>query len=244
MSEGEGFLRRWSRRKRAAAVTSPRLRGEVGSRSDPGEGALPPGESFERPPHPDPLPEGHPATFASRGPRCGEREPARTRGGETAPRPPVFDPGTLPPIESIDAGTDVRAFLRPGVPPDLARAALRRAWRADPAIRDFVGPAENALDFTAPGGVPGFEPLRAIDDVQRLAALITGAPAAAPEGPASAQTGEAEGSPAAPAPSEAALPAPPSDAATQDNDAAMQKDELTQRNVASPRRRHGGALAE
>src|SRR6266480_2522213 len=28
-------------------------------------------------PHPNPLPEGHPATLASRGPRCGEREKKR-----------------------------------------------------------------------------------------------------------------------------------------------------------------------
>jgi len=44
----------WTR----AFLTSPRLRGEVGSQSDPGEGASPnPRLSFcEMPPHPDPLP--------------------------------------------------------------------------------------------------------------------------------------------------------------------------------------------
>jgi hypothetical protein len=35
--------------------TSPRVRGEVGSRSDPGEGASIRSEHFETPPHPDPL---------------------------------------------------------------------------------------------------------------------------------------------------------------------------------------------
>ena len=40
----------------AASATSPRLRGEIGSRSDPGEGASPPAERMESPPHPDPLP--------------------------------------------------------------------------------------------------------------------------------------------------------------------------------------------
>jgi hypothetical protein len=82
----------------------------------------------------------------------------------------------------------VSAFLRPGVPADLARAALRRAWVADPTIRDFVGLAENAWDFTAPGGVPGFEPLRAVDDVARLAAQVAGAlPAVTPELPGGEQ---------------------------------------------------------
>jgi hypothetical protein len=68
----------------------------------------------------------------------------------------VFDPATLPPIESIGASSDIRAFLAPGVPEEVKRAALRRAWLADPAIRDFVGVAENQWDFNKPGGIPGF----------------------------------------------------------------------------------------
>jgi len=36
--------------------TSPRLRGEVGSRSDPGEGDYRRPAISENPPHPDPLP--------------------------------------------------------------------------------------------------------------------------------------------------------------------------------------------
>ena len=60
----------------------------------------------------------------------------------------------LPPVESIDAATDIRAFLNKGVPQDLTRAALRRAWSSDPAIRDFIGLSENSWDFTAPEGVP------------------------------------------------------------------------------------------
>src|SRR5690348_15146273 len=55
-----------------------------------------------------------------------------------------FDAALLPPLESITAGSDIRAFLAPGVPAALTRAALRRAWSSDPAIRDFVGLAENS----------------------------------------------------------------------------------------------------
>jgi hypothetical protein len=72
---------------------------------------------------------------------------------------PLFDPASLPPIESISAETDIRAFLAPGVPPELARAALRRAWAADPKIRDFVGLADYDWDFNAPGSMAGFGPL-------------------------------------------------------------------------------------
>lgn len=69
------------------------------------------------------------------------------------------DLSSLPSIDSIDAVTDVTAFLRSGIPPELGRAALRRAWASDPAIRDFVGLAENAWDFNDPNAMPGFGPL-------------------------------------------------------------------------------------
>ena len=67
-----------------------------------------------------------------------------------------IDLSKLPPIDSIDAATDITAFLRKNIPAELSRAALRRAWAADPAIRDFVGLAENAWDFTDPNAMPGF----------------------------------------------------------------------------------------
>jgi hypothetical protein len=75
-----------------------------------------------------------------------------------APETP-FDPASLPSIESIAADTDIIAFLRAGVPAELTRAALRRAWTSDPAIRDFIGIAENQWDFNDPNAIPGFGPL-------------------------------------------------------------------------------------
>jgi len=83
-----------------------------------------------------------------------------------------FDPATLPPIESITAISDVTAFLRAGVPVVLTRAALRRVWTADPAIRDFVGLAENAWDFTDPTAMPGFGPLESTEEVRRMIAQV------------------------------------------------------------------------
>jgi len=88
--------------------------------------------------------------------------------------PKIFDPASLPPIESITAETDIRAFLAPGVPSDLKREALRRAWAADPKIRDFVGLAENAWDYHAPGSMPGFGPLEMTDELRRVVARIVG----------------------------------------------------------------------
>ncbi len=91
---------------------------------------------------------------------------------------PAFDPKSLPPIESIVSDSDIRAFLQPGVPADLTRAALRRAWSADPAIRNFIGLAENSWDFTAPDAMPGFGPLDPAE-IPQLLAKVFGADAGA-----------------------------------------------------------------
>ena len=92
--------------------------------------------------------------------------PAETKESE------AFDPASLPPIESLEPGSDIRPFLQKNVPADLTRAALRRAWSADQAIRDFVGLSENAWDFNAPDTIPGFGPLEMTDEMRRMVAEI------------------------------------------------------------------------
>jgi hypothetical protein len=232
MSDDDGILQRWSRRKREALIPPPQ--GEGGSPGlgpgEPGGGNFARAAPIQTPPTPNPSPP--------RASRAGGGEPeAAEREG------PPHDPSSLPPIESIEAGTDVSAFLRPGVPADLARAALRRAWVADPAIRDFVGLAENAWDFNAPGGVPGFEPLRAVDDALRLAVQLSGAASAektrgaAAGRPADAPDAGDQSAPPLPEPADPTSPELQSDAAAQDEST----DEPA---AASARRRHGGALAE
>src|SRR5690349_8866748 len=99
-------------------------------------------------------------------------------GAENAPKDAVESPkkevdlSALPPIESITSLTDITGFLQAGVPADLTRAALRRVWTTDPAIRDFVGLAENAWDFTDPTAMPGFGPLEMTDDVRQMIAHV------------------------------------------------------------------------
>ncbi len=97
----------------------------------------------------------------------------RSRGsrGRRPSRPAAMIRSILPPCppsNSITAGSDIRAFLRSGVPAELSKAALRRAWTSDPAIRDFIGIAENQWDFTDPGAIPGFGPLEAREEVAGL----------------------------------------------------------------------------
>jgi len=50
-----------------------------------------------------------------------------------------FDPAQLPPLDSIGRDTDVTAFLHRDVPPELTRAALRRAWTSDPGSKISSG---------------------------------------------------------------------------------------------------------
>ena len=83
-----------------------------------------------------------------------------------------FDAANLPPIESIGVGSSIRPFLASGVSPDVASAALRRAWSTDLAIRDFIGLSESSWDFNTPG-VPGFGSLTT-DDARRLLARVMG----------------------------------------------------------------------
>jgi hypothetical protein len=152
VTEPEGFLSRWARRKQEA------------------------GEA-----------ERHPAPDA---PAPDRKDAAAAAAPAAEDAKPTVDLSALPPLESITAATDIRAYLAPGVPPDLARAALRRAWVADPAIRDFVGIAENQWDFNDPNGIPGFGPL---DEAGRLLArMLTGGVQAAREGTTEAAKEAAE----------------------------------------------------
>lgn len=83
-----------------------------------------------------------------------------------------LDPASLPPIESITAETDIRGFLGAGVPAELTRAALRRAFACDPAIKNFVGLADYDWDFNAPDSIAGFGPLRTTDEVEKMAVRV------------------------------------------------------------------------
>jgi hypothetical protein len=147
MSEEENFIARWSRRKR--------------------ESGNDPETEPKTPATPEPAAPGVLD-------RSESAPPASPRKPEEPADPPPFDLASLPPLESIAAGTDIRAFLQSGVPAELAKAALRRAWAADPAIRDFIEIAENQWDFANPASVPGFGVIEAGTDVRNLVSQAVG----------------------------------------------------------------------
>jgi Protein of unknown function (DUF3306) len=173
---------------------------------------------------------------------------------------PTFDPATLPPIESITATSDIRAFLAPGVPEEVSRAALRRAWSADPAIRDFIGLAENQWDFTQPDSIPGFGSLELTPEIRRMVAQLFGD---APQSPPSQQSASSETNesiaenaaerPPPMTPDPVAIPAADSARASEDclqpqlvlrssNSAATQPSHDVEESPQPAERKHGGAL--
>ncbi|MFN7306512.1 MAG: DUF3306 domain-containing protein, partial [Acetobacteraceae bacterium] len=145
-----------------------------------------------------------------------------------------FDLTSLPPIESLTTESDFKAFLHRKVPLELRSAALRRAWSLDPAIRDFIGPADYAWDFNAPDGVPGFALDLGGDAMKLLShALGLDAPTPKPEAEAPDEAVAVAEAPAPEAPSD-----PPSLAISEAApEAATPPDPPLERP-----RRHGSAL--
>jgi hypothetical protein len=102
----------------------------------------------------------------------GAETPSAQQQNDVVDEP--FDPASLPSIETITFDTDIRGFLQSRVPAALTRAALRQAWASDPAIRDFIGIAENQWDFNDPTAMPGFGPMLETDNVPALLARALG----------------------------------------------------------------------
>jgi septal ring-binding cell division protein DamX len=159
--------------------------------------------------------------------------------------PESFDPASLPSIDSITAETDIRGFLAPGVPADLARAALRRVWTSDPKIRDFVGLADYAWDFNKAGEMAGFGPLDMTDEVRRqLMRMLGDGPMGAPDQPpeslpAAAQVTESPGTSAAtPVPAASPAQASGQDERADTQDESSSRDPLPQCDEVSAAAQH------
>jgi hypothetical protein len=129
MTEPDNFILRWARLKRRSRTEHEIETAGIGSAIESKETVL----------------------------VASEATAARPRIDAAADQP--VDLSDLPSIEAITASTDVRGFLQTRVPNELTRAALRKAWTSDPAIRNFIGIAENQWDFNDPNAIPGFGPL-------------------------------------------------------------------------------------
>jgi len=97
----------------------------------------------------------------------------------------------------------------------LTRAALRRAWAADPKIRDFVGLADYDWDFNAPGAMTGFGSLEMTDELRQQIARMVGGSLANEATDSPAQTSAEVQGKLAPAETSTESAATPAEASTQ-----------------------------
>jgi hypothetical protein len=228
MSDQEKFLTRWSRRKRDTANKNAQAEKPTAGAAD---------DSTTQEMKSDQSIVAHPLE------------------AEVAPTP-EFDLTKLPSLESIGVNSDIAAFLQPGVPSALKHAALRRAWAADPAIRDFVGLAENAWDFTDPEAMPGFGVLDPRYNVKKLVAEIFGEAEPKAEAPKEAHVPERPSAQSTQLPDEIAandaVAAEPQKIETvsaepllqRDTNIAVQYEDSKNGSADTKKHRHGGAMPE
>jgi hypothetical protein len=238
MSTGEGFLTRWSRRKRAEPEVAP-------TETSPAAGEDVTGQAV-----------------------AGQESVGQESVGQLpAVVEPEVDLAALPSIDELDAGSDISAFLAKGVPQALRNAAMRRMWSLDETLRHPDTLAEYAWNFNDPNSMIGFGEIdESVDRVAMLRQVMGEVPdpppveagqealdAASPESmeiaanqPDSALENGAEdeavadgsaGESDAPEPAESEVA---SDVATHNQPVEIVSETLPTRN----RPRHGGALPE
>jgi len=183
---------------------------------------------------------------AQRAPKAAQTQPLAPRQDQAAPdvpapatqheqaQPPLERP--LPAIDLAQPGA-LQALLRADAPAELTRAALRHAWRSDPAIRDFIGLSENSFDFSAPE-LPGFGPLSA-EQVQQLLAQAGGMPQQT-QAPANTKP-ESQSVQVLPASVAAPAGGSPTVATHADASPALQHEKAAEEAAGVPRPKHHGS---
>ena len=163
------------------------------------------------------------------------------------PEPTLTDAelAALPKIEDLVAGSDIRMFLRAGVPASLKNAALQKMWMLTPAIRDYRDPAvDYAWDWNTPGGVPGDGCAPA---AERAVEMLKGLMKNRHEHPETKEVAESTdaaetGTISRLEQSENAAPQHVDRADPDIDDAKIYMENKPLAENAAPRRRHGGAL--
>ena len=62
--------------------------------------------------------------------------------------PAAVDPGSLPDIDKMEAGSDFSVFMQAGVPKELKTKALRKLWRVKPELANLDGLIDYGEDLT------------------------------------------------------------------------------------------------
>ena len=167
---------------------------------------------------------------------------------------------SLPSLDEVTAGFDIKPFLAKGVPAHLKNAALRKMWLVDPAVRDYADPAvDYAWDWNAPGGVPGGGGVLSGQSVEKMVKDLIGERSEPEYGEADKTVAEETGRPREVAQVTSVEDAgDPNDPAMQQREQAsnvpnpadyenpVTEDESSRQLRAAmvPQRRHGGAVPE
>jgi hypothetical protein len=149
----DGFLSRWSQKKLAEQAP-----GQHESSSDEEPAAETVAETAEAVAGEPIVADGDPVALADE-PALSEEELA-----------------ALPKIEDITAQTDLKQFMRRGVPKALKLAAMRKMWTVNPVISTYLDEARDyAYDWNTPGGVPGSGgTIDLADAARRVERLLSG----------------------------------------------------------------------
>ena len=121
MTDDTDFIRRWSRRKRAARQDEKRAGGPPidGPKADPDSDDV-----------------------------AADAEPKHDDDSSKAgsdDNPETLD---LPDIDSLSTDSDFKPFLKKGVPKELRNRAMRKLWQVDPAFGHLDGLNDYDGDFT------------------------------------------------------------------------------------------------
>ena len=127
--DDDGFLLRWSRRKRGVEVEPKPADGQPGTVEGGGDATTP-----EKPIADPTTMQADPVMPEA----LAEEE------GEEAVPPELADVD----IEALDYDSDYTRFLKDGVPEALKRRALRQLWRSDPILANVDGLNDYDGDFT------------------------------------------------------------------------------------------------
>ncbi len=121
MTEDSDFIRRWSRRKRAARQSEKTTE-------------VPPIEDPEADPDSDDISAAVSPKHDDDSPKTGPED-----------NPEALD---LPDIDSLSSESDFKPFLKKGVPKELRNRAMRKLWRVNPAFAHLDGLNDYDGDFT------------------------------------------------------------------------------------------------
>ena len=119
----------------------------------------------------------------------GARNPGTDGASETDAEPP---PPDLPDVATLDGSSDYRPFMRPGVPKELRREALRKLWRTNPIINSLDGLDDHYVTHDFTDGATVVADLRTVYRVGKGMLDAVEELAAAPEPPAAQLEGPTE----------------------------------------------------